>query len=128
MHVGIDVSANRGFDVAIVDDDRRLVLLAKARDLEAVAVIVRGLPPESVVAVDAPPAPSRGLVEGGKRYRVAEEALHRLGVSLYPVPPDEDSPYCQARGGLPLERLQEIHDSLCAEAQEGLALKDLWCD
>jgi len=42
-------------------------------------------------------------------------------------PPDQDSPYCQARGNLPLERLQEIHDGLCAEAQEGLAAKDLWC-
>jgi len=102
MHVGIDVSANRGFDVAIVDDDRRLVLLAKARDLEAVAVIVRGLPPESVVAVDAPPAPSRGLVEGGKRYRVAEEALHRLGVSLYPVPPDEAAAASWMREGFAL--------------------------
>lgn len=44
-----------------------------------------------------------------------------------PVPPDTDSPYCQARGGLPVERLQEIHDDLCAEAQQGLAIKDLWC-
>lgn len=44
-----------------------------------------------------------------------------------PVPPGTDSPYCQARGGLPRERLQEIHDGLCAEAQEGLATKDLWC-
>jgi hypothetical protein len=44
-----------------------------------------------------------------------------------PLPPAADSPYCQARGGLPVERLQEIHDGLCAEAQEGLALKDLWC-
>lgn len=44
-----------------------------------------------------------------------------------PAPPDADSPYCQARGGLPLERLQEIHDGLCAEAQEALSTKDLWC-
>jgi hypothetical protein len=44
-----------------------------------------------------------------------------------PLPPDEDSPYCQARGGLPIERLQQIHDALCAEAQEALAVKDLWC-
>jgi predicted amidophosphoribosyltransferase len=44
-----------------------------------------------------------------------------------PLPPDADNPYCQARGGLPVERLQEIHDALCAEAQEGLAPKDLWC-
>jgi hypothetical protein len=42
-------------------------------------------------------------------------------------PPNEDSPYCQARGALPLERLQEIHDALCAEARAGLASKDLWC-
>lgn len=44
-----------------------------------------------------------------------------------PVPPATESPYCQARGGPPRERLQQIHDGLCAEAQEGLASKDLWC-
>jgi hypothetical protein len=44
-----------------------------------------------------------------------------------PLPPDEDSPYCQARGGLPVERLQQIHAGLCAQAQEALAAKDLWC-
>jgi Transposase DDE domain len=44
-----------------------------------------------------------------------------------PCPPGTDSPYCQARGGLPVERLQELHEGLCAEAQEGLAVKDLWC-
>jgi methylated-DNA-protein-cysteine methyltransferase-like protein len=87
VHVGIDVSATRGFDVAILDDERRVVFLGKARDLDAVAVVARGLPPESIVAVDAPPGPSRGLVPGGKRFRVAEEELHKLGVSLYPVPP-----------------------------------------
>src|SRR4029077_19993792 len=43
------------------------------------------------------------------------------------VPPDPDSPYCQARGGLPVERLQEIHDGLCAEADQAVAAKDLWC-
>jgi methylated-DNA-protein-cysteine methyltransferase-like protein len=86
VHVGIDVSATRGFDIAALDDDRRLLLLAKARDLESAAVIARGLPSESVIAADAPPAPSRGLV-AGKHFRVAEEELHKLGVSLYPVPP-----------------------------------------
>jgi len=44
-----------------------------------------------------------------------------------PAPPDADSPYCQARGGLPLERLQEIHEGLCAQAQEAVATQDLWC-
>jgi alkylated DNA nucleotide flippase Atl1/predicted nuclease with RNAse H fold len=99
MYVGIDVSATRGFDVAIVDDDRHVVLLAKARDLEAAGVIARGLPSGSVIAVDAPPAPSQGLVGGGKRYRVAEEDLHRIGVSLYPVPPaDGDAPSWMREG------------------------------
>jgi hypothetical protein len=42
-------------------------------------------------------------------------------------PPDPDSPYCQARGALPLDRLQEIHDGLCREANAALATKDLWC-
>jgi hypothetical protein len=42
-------------------------------------------------------------------------------------PPDPDSPYCQARGALPLDRLQEIHDGLCREANAALATRDLWC-
>ena len=41
----------------------------------------------------------------------------------HPLPPNEDSPYCQARGSLPLERLQEIHDGLCTEAMKGLAAR-----
>lgn len=102
MLVGIDVSATRGFDVAALDEDRRVILLAKTRDLDAVSVIARGLPPESVVAIDAPPGPSRGLVAGGKRFRVAEEELHRLGVSLYPVPPAETEPSSWMREGFAL--------------------------
>ncbi len=43
-------------------------------------------------------------------------------------PPDENSPYCQARASLPLERLQEIHDGVVAEADSAIATKDLWCD
>jgi hypothetical protein len=43
-------------------------------------------------------------------------------------PPDENSPYCQARASLPLERLQEIHDGVVAEADSALASKDLWCN
>ena len=44
------------------------------------------------------------------------------------LPPDENSPYCQARANLPLERLQEIHDGVVAEAQSASATKDLWCE
>ncbi len=41
-------------------------------------------------------------------------------------PPDENSPYCQARASLPLERLQEIHDGVVAAADRVIATKDLW--
>ncbi|HWH70048.1 MAG TPA: IS4 family transposase, partial [Candidatus Sulfotelmatobacter sp.] len=43
------------------------------------------------------------------------------------LPPDQKSPYCQARGRLPLERLEEIHQALVKEAQQAIAQKDLWC-
>jgi methylated-DNA-protein-cysteine methyltransferase-like protein len=102
MYAGIDVSASRGFDIALLDDDRRVVLLAKARDLDAAGVIVRGLPPETVVAVDAPPAPSRGLAGAGKAYRIAEQELHRAGVSLYPVPASTDAAPAWMRAGFEL--------------------------
>src|SRR6266566_5857190 len=44
------------------------------------------------------------------------------------VPPDEDSPYCQARGKLPLDRLDQIQREIVAGAEEAIASKDLWCD
>ncbi len=56
--------------------------------------------------------------------RQAQALCHNAGC---PLPPDPDSPYCQARGSLPVERLQAIHEGLCAEAQAALALQDLWC-
>jgi len=43
------------------------------------------------------------------------------------LPPDENSPYCQARGALPVERLEEIHQGLVTEAEAGIGTKDLWC-
>jgi hypothetical protein len=45
-----------------------------------------------------------------------------------PAPPDTNSPYCQARAGLPLERLDEIQGSLLVQADALLAAKDRWCD
>ena len=102
MYAGIDVSASRGFDIALLDDDRRVVLLAKARDLDAAGVIIRGLPPETVVAVDAPPAPSRGIAGAGRGYRIAEQELHRAGVSLYPVPASTDLAPAWMRAGFDL--------------------------
>lgn len=42
------------------------------------------------------------------------------------LPPDETSPYCQARGALPLERLEEIHRGVVGEAERALGQGDLW--
>lgn len=102
MFAGIDVSATRGFDVAVLDEDRRVILLAKAHDLDAAGVIVRGLPPQTVVAVDAPPAPSRGLAGPGKEYRVAEQELQRAGVSLYGTPSTVERAKSWMRAGFDL--------------------------
>lgn len=68
------------------------------------------------------------VAQAGTSCREAiRQAQARCKNAGRPLPPAEDSPYCQARGSLPVERLQEIHDGLCAEAKEGLAPKDLWC-
>ena len=68
------------------------------------------------------------VAQAGAACREAiAQARTRCRNADQPLPPAKDSPYCQARGSLPLERLQEIHDSLCAEAQKGAGAKDLWC-
>ncbi len=41
-------------------------------------------------------------------------------------PPDTTSPYCQARAGVPLERLQDMHAGLVQEARAATAAGDLW--
>ena len=55
------------------------------------------------------------------------QARHLCQLHQRPLPPKKTSPYCQARGQLPLERLEEIHDALVTEAQAALATRDLWC-
>jgi hypothetical protein len=45
----------------------------------------------------------------------------------HPLPPVEDSPYCQARAALPVERLEDLHAALVKEAHQAIATKDLWC-
>ena len=42
-------------------------------------------------------------------------------------PSDENSPYCQARGCLPLQCLQDIHDAVVADADALAPSKYLWC-
>jgi hypothetical protein len=42
-------------------------------------------------------------------------------------PPDTTSAFCQARAALPLDRLQQIQDSVVAEADNVIASGHLWC-
>jgi hypothetical protein len=68
------------------------------------------------------------VAQAGASCREAiRQARARCQNAGRPLPPEPDSPYCQARGSLPLECLQEIHDGLCDEARQGVAAKDLWC-
>lgn len=68
------------------------------------------------------------VAQAGASCREAiRQARARCQNAGRPLPPEPESPYCQARGSLPLERLQEIHDGLCAEARHATAAKDLWC-
>lgn len=56
--------------------------------------------------------------------RKAQSLCHCRGLK---APPDENSPYCTARGKLPMEQLDEIHRALLADTEKAVASKDLWC-
>src|SRR5437899_12982344 len=90
MFVGIDVSATRGFDVCVLDENRTVSLLLKARDLETLEPILRQFPKTTTFAVDGPSAPSHGLL-AGKEYRMAEHELRKLGITLYFTPRTEET-------------------------------------
>src|SRR5437868_9675791 len=104
MFVGIDVSATRGFDVCVLDENRTVTLLLKARDLETLEPILRQFPKTTTFAVDAPSAPSRGLVTG-KEHRVAEHELRKLNISLYFTPRNADTAPSWMRAGFALYHL-----------------------
>ena len=104
MFVGIDVSASRGLDLCVLDDKRHVSLVVKARDLETLEPILRQFPKTTTFAVDAPSAPSRGLVTG-KEHRVAEHELRKLNISLYFTPRNEDTAPSWMRAGFALYHL-----------------------
>ena len=63
LFVGVDLSARRGFDVAVLDDERRVCELWRAATLDLLsaglaAYAVPRASPMLIVAVDAPQAPS----------------------------------------------------------------------
>ncbi len=68
------------------------------------------------------------IAQAGASCREAiDQARNLCLLQKRPLPPEENSPYCQARGQLPLERLDDIHQAVVAEAAAGLATRDLWC-
>lgn len=107
MFVGIDVSASRGYDVAAVDERKRVTLLAKVRDPEALGVVARGLPRDAVIAVDSPPGPSLGLLGAGRAYRVAEAEAMARGIALHMVPRSAEEAPAWMRAGFAAFKLLE---------------------
>lgn len=68
------------------------------------------------------------IAQAGASCREAiDQARNLCHLQKRPLPPDKTSPYCQARGQLPLERLDDIHHALVTEAQAATATRDLWC-
>lgn len=68
------------------------------------------------------------IAQAGASCREAiDQARNLCLLQKRPPPPDTTSPYCQARGQLPLDRLDDIHQAVLSEAQAGLATRDLWC-
>ena len=125
LFVGVDLSARRGFDVAVLDDERRVRELWRAATLDLLSA---GLAPYAgplLVAVDAPQAPSdfplrRAEVRAGlpvpptpgrfARYRVCDYELARRGIGLYLLPePGAAPPAWMALGFATFRRLRERH-------------------
>lgn len=68
------------------------------------------------------------VAQAGASCREAiRQAQARCQTSGRACPPSTTSPYCQARAVLPVERLQQIHESLVAEADKRIRSADLWC-
>ncbi|HKC74657.1 MAG TPA: DUF429 domain-containing protein [Chloroflexota bacterium] len=130
LFVGVDLSARRGFDVAVLDDERRVCELWRAATLDLLsaglaAYAVPRASPMLIVAVDAPQAPSdfplrRAEVRAGlpvppppgrfARYRVCDYELARRGIGLYLLPePGAAPPAWMALGFTTFRCLRERH-------------------
>ena len=68
------------------------------------------------------------VAQAGASCREAiRQAQARCRINGQAGPADTTSPYCQARASLPLERLDQIHHHLTAQADKSIASADLWC-
>lgn len=69
------------------------------------------------------------VAQAGSSCREAiRQAQTLCRLSHQTIPPDETSPYCQARAKLPMERLEQIQHDLVTDAEQTMAARDLWCD
>lgn len=68
------------------------------------------------------------VAQAGSSCREAiRQAQARCHSSGQRPPPNPTSPYCQARGNLPLERLEQIHHRVVGEVDQIIGAGDLWC-
>jgi predicted nuclease with RNAse H fold len=125
LFVGVDLSARRGFDVAVLDDERRVREIWRAATLDLLSAGLAAYAGPLIVAVDAPQAPSdfplrRAEVRAGlpvppthgrfARYRVCDYELARRGIGLYLLPePGAAPPAWMALGFATFRRLHERH-------------------
>ncbi len=66
--------------------------------------------------------------QAGSSCRDAVRQARALRISRdQPPPADDTGPYCTARGKLPLDRLDSIHQDLLQDAQSLITEGDLWC-
>ena len=124
LFVGVDLSARRGFDVAVLDEARQLRQLWRSPDLDALVARLGALHQALVVAVDAPQAPSdfplrrqeirAALAEPPppglySRHRVCDYELARRGIGLYLLPePGTPPPEWMALGFATFRRLHAV--------------------
>jgi predicted nuclease with RNAse H fold len=125
LFVGVDLSARRGFDVAVLDDERRVIRLWRAATLDLLSAGLAAYAGPMIVAVDAPQAPSdfplrRPAVRAAlpvpptegrfARYRVCDYELARRGIGLYLLPePGTAPPAWMALGFATFQRLRTRH-------------------
>ena len=69
----------------------------------------------------------QGAPAGASCREAIRQAQALCLASGQPCPPSTTSPYCQARGVLPLDRLDQIHRAVVQESEQALGSGSLWC-
>ncbi len=121
-YAGIDLSARRGFDVAVLDEHRRVQDVSKVPSLDDLVGLLAGFGGALSVAIDAPQA---------HRYHALQDAARRaaLGVAPGSYQRYRLCDYELARRGMPLYLLPEPGTAVPAWMEVGFAAFDrLWRD